>query len=120
MAALNKQMIIGNLVKDPEMRETTGGKRLAVFSVAVNEKYGDKEETEYFDVALWDKLADVAERYLKKGDSVYIEGKRKTHTWDDQGVRKYRTELIGFVLQMLGSKPQINSADSSGNVASFG
>lgn len=116
MASLNKVMVIGNLGKDPDIRSTGSGKKVANFSVAVTEKFtgrdGQKQErTEWVSVVAWDKLAEVAEKYLQKGSSVFVEGSLSTRTWDDAqtGEKKYRTEVQCRNLQMLGSrgeKPQ--------------
>ncbi len=111
MASLNKCMIIGNLGKDPEMRYTPSGSPVTSFSVAVSRrrKSADgeqQEETEWFSVTCWDKLAEIANQYLSKGKPVYIEGRLRTRSWDDQqtGEKKYRTELIANELQMLGQR----------------
>lgn len=133
MAALNKIMIMGNLGKDPEVRMVESGKKVATLSVGVTEKYKDRnnqqqEKTEWFSVILWDGnngkgLASIAEQYLKKGSSVYIEGKLQTRSWDDSsGVKKYRTEVIGSTLQMLSksSATQDNNNSASDLDMSFG
>lgn len=133
MAALNKIMIMGNLGKDPEVRMVESGKKVATLSIGVTEKYKDRnnqqqEKTEWFSVVLWDGnngkgLASIAEQYLKKGSSVYIEGKLQTRSWDDSsGVRKYRAEVIGSTLQMLSksSATQDNNNSASDLDMSFG
>lgn len=111
MASLNKCMIIGNLGKDPEMRYTSSGSPVTNFTVAVSRKYksGDgelQEETEWFSVSCWNKLAETANQYLSKGKPVYLEGRLRTRSWDDQqtGEKKYRTELIAYEMQMLGQR----------------
>jgi single-strand DNA-binding protein len=109
MAALNKVMIIGNLGRDPEVKMTPSGQKVGNFSVAVTEKYTDKqgqkqEKTEWVNVVFWGKQAEICEQYLKKGSPIYVEGKLQTQSWeDDNGVKKYRTDVVGSVLQMLGS-----------------
>ena len=114
MAALNKVQIIGNVGKDPEVR-TAGSSQVANFSVAVTEKYKaqdgtQKEQTEWFTVQAWGKLAEICGRFLKKGSPVYIEGKMRTRSWDDtNGQKQYRTELVAEQMQMLGG------AQSGGN-----
>lgn len=134
MASLNKVMIMGNLGGDPEIRMTPQGKKVANFSVGVAEKYTDRngqvqQKTEWFKVILWDGnngsgLASVSEKYLKKGSSVYVEGKLQTSSWDDpSGIKKYKTELIGNSLQMLGSKPAQNDnkpAEPTDNFGGYG
>lgn len=117
MAALNKVQIIGNLGKDPETK-AVGQSTVANFSVAVTERYKDRdgnqqESTEWFSVQAWGKLADICAKYLTKGSPVYIEGKLRTRSWDDSnGQKQYRTELVAETLQMLGQKSQ--GGDSHG------
>jgi len=109
---LNKVMIIGRLTKDPEIRAIPSGTKVANFSVATNESYTDKEgnkkeSTEYHRLVAWGKLVDIIEKYLKKGDTAYFEGKLTTRSWDDPkhpGEKKYSTEIIVYSLQLLGGK----------------
>ena len=97
---LNKVMLIGRLGRDPEIRYTQSGNAVASFSIATSEYWRDKqgqrqEKTEWHDIVAWDRLADQAQSYLKKGSMVYIEGKLQTRSWDDQqGQKKYRTEIV--------------------------
>src|ERR671939_344533 len=97
-ASLNKVMIIGNLGRDPEMRYTPSGSPVTNFSVAVTRRWNSpdgesREETEWFNVTCWNKLAEIANQYLSKGRQVYIEGRLRTRSWEDQqtGEKKYRT-----------------------------
>tara|TARA_R110001592_G_scaffold327353_3_gene608497 strand:+ start:2299 stop:2718 length:420 start_codon:yes stop_codon:yes gene_type:complete len=113
MASLNKVQIIGRLGKDPETRMTPSGAKAVSFSVAISEKYKGEEKTEWINVVLWNKVADIAEQYLKKGSEVYIEGKMQTSSWEQDGQKKYKTEVIGFTMQMLGSK-QDNQGQAQG------
>ena len=106
MAALNKVLVIGNLGKDPEVR-MAGEAKVASFSVAVTERYNDRngqrqEKTEWVNVELWARLAEIAEQYLKKGSPVYVEGKLETQSWDKDGEKRYKTIVRGLSLQMLG------------------
>ncbi len=100
MAGLNKVMVIGNLGKDPEMRYTADGNALTSFSVASSRNYtakdGEKrEETEWFSVVTWGKLAEQCSQFLQKGRKVYVEGRLSTRSWDSpEGEKKYRTELV--------------------------
>ena len=100
MASLNKVMIIGNLGSEPEMRFTPNGRPVTTFSVATNRAYttaeGErKEETEWFTVVAWNKLAEQCNQFLTKGRLVYAEGRLHTHTWESQdGQRHYRTEVV--------------------------
>jgi single-strand DNA-binding protein len=110
MASLNKVMLIGNLGKDPEVRYTTSGQGVASFSIATTEKFknksGDMEErTEWHNVVLWGKLAEIAKDYLSKGKTVYIEGRLQTRKWQDKDGRdRYTTEIVGDKMQMLSPK----------------
>ena len=110
MAGVNKVILVGNLGKDPEVRYLEGGTAVANFSLATTETYKDKsgnrvEQTEWRNVVLWRGLAEVAEKYLKKGSQVYVEGKLRTRAWDDKdGVKRYSTEIIADNMTMLGGK----------------
>lgn len=106
MSGVNKVILIGRLGKDPEMRSTSTGRNVCNISLATSENYtkdGNKEErTEWHKIILWEKLADIAGKYLKKGANVYIEGKLQTRNWDKDGQKFYATEIVGQSLQMLG------------------
>lgn len=110
MAGVNKVILVGNLGKDPEVRHLEGGVAVANFSLATSETYKDKsgqknEQTEWHNVVAWRGLAEVAEKYLKKGMTVYIEGKLRTRSWDDkEGSKRYTTEIVADNLVMLGKK----------------
>lgn len=108
---INKVILIGNLGTDPEIRYMSSGSAVANFSVATNESWKDKqtgeiqERTEWHKVSLFDKLAQIAGEYLKKGAKVYIEGSIRTKKWQDQsGNDRYSTEIIANTMQMLDSK----------------
>ncbi len=107
---LNKAMIIGNVVRDPEMRTTPNGQNVTSFSVATNMVWKDangqkQEKPEFHNVVAWRRLAEITGEYLKKGSKVYIEGRLQTRSWDDpSGVKKYRTEIIADNMIMLDSK----------------
>jgi single-strand DNA-binding protein len=117
--SLNKVMLIGNLGKDPEIKTFEGGNSLARFPIATSESYNNRAgekvtQTEWHTVVLRTGLAGVAEKYLKKGDQVFIEGKIKTRSWEDQqGERKYVTEIHGDNMTMLGSPKQEQNTDTS-------
>jgi single-strand DNA-binding protein len=122
MAGLNKVMIIGNLGRDPEMRYTPSGSPVTSFSVAVTRKWNSRdgesrEETEWFNVNCWDKLAEIANQYLTKGKQVYIEGRLRTHSWDDKqtGEKKYRTEVVATDMTMLGQRGDSGGDFGGGN-----
>jgi len=108
MAGVNKVILVGNLGKDPEVRYLENNKVVANLSLATTENYKDRngnkvENTEWHDLELWDGLAKIAEQYLTKGKSIYVEGKIKTDSWkDDQGNNKYRTRIRVQNMTMLG------------------
>ncbi len=109
MASLNKFIGIGNLGRDPEVRQTPNGDKVARFSVAITEKFKDKsgqqkESTEWINLVLWRKQAEIAEKYLRKGSSIYFEGKLKTQSWENNGQKHYKTEVVVSNFQKLGSK----------------
>lgn len=110
MAGVNKVILVGNLGKDPEIRNLDQATKVASFPLATTEVFRDKtgnkvEQTEWHNVVLWRNLADVAEKYLRKGNTVYIEGKIRTRSWEDKdGVKKYFTEIVADTMNMLGGK----------------
>tara|TARA_B100000902_G_C27275219_1_gene898481 strand:+ start:860 stop:1297 length:438 start_codon:yes stop_codon:yes gene_type:complete len=112
MAGVNKVILVGNLGKDPEVRHLDTGVSVASFSLATTESYNNKQgervnQTEWHNIVVWRGLADVAEKYLNKGNSVYIEGKIQTRKWEDkEGNTRYSTDIIAEKMTMLGSKPQ--------------
>ena len=111
MAGVNKVILVGNLGKDPEVKYLDNGVAVANFSLATTENYKNKEgekvsQTEWHNIVLWRGLAEVAEKYLKKGANVYIEGKIKTRKWEDKdGNTRYNTEILADNMTMLGKKP---------------
>lgn len=111
MSGVNKVILIGRLGKDPELRTLENGATVARFTMATSETYKDKttgerkEITEWHNIVLWRGLADIAGKYLKKGEQVYIEGKLRTRSWEKEGVTRYTTEIVGDELTLLGSKP---------------
>jgi len=110
MASVNKVILIGNLGRDPELRFTPTGMALCTFSIATSRKWRDKqtnemkELTNWHRIVLWDKQAELAKQYLTKGSSVYIEGRIETRSWDDNGVKKYMTEIVGQRLEFLSKR----------------
>ena len=110
MASLNRVELIGNLGRDPEIRYTLGGTAVASFSLATSEKVKTKSgeweiRTEWHNIVLYARLAEVAGEYLSKGKNVYLDGKLKTRKWQDRdGKDRYTTEIIGDKILMLGSK----------------
>ena len=124
MAGVNKVILVGNLGKDPEVRHLEGGVAVANFSLATSETYKDKngqknEQTEWHNVVVWRGLAEVAEKYLKKGMTVYVEGKLRTRSWDDkEGNKRYTTEIVADNFVMLGKK-ESNSTGFNEEPGSF-
>jgi single-strand DNA-binding protein len=110
MASVNKVILIGNLGRDPETRYTTGGDAIANLNIATTEQWKDKsgekqEKTEWHRVVLFGRQAEIAGEYLKKGRSVYIEGRLQTRKYTDKdGVEKYSTEIVGDRMQLLGGR----------------
>ena len=110
MASINKVILIGNLGRDPELKYTPQGRPVVNFSMATTEKWtskdGEKQEkTEWHNIVLWGRQAEIANQYLKKGNSCYIEGRITTRSWEDKDkVKRYRTEIEGQTLQFLGGK----------------
>ena len=119
---LNKVMIIGRLTRDPELRNTPTGKAVATISLATNRIWIDakgqkQKQVEFHNVVLWTKLAEIAHQYLRKGGKVYMEGRLQTREWTGQdGVKRYRTEIVGENMIMLDSRPagSVGSAVVSG------
>jgi len=111
MSGVNKVILIGRLGKDPELRTFENGVKKASFSIATSENYKDKdgnkiEQTEWHNIACWRNLADVAEKYLVKGKLIYLEGKLRTRSWEDNGLKKYITEIEATTFTLLGTKSE--------------
>ena len=111
MANLNKVMLIGNVTRDPEIRYTPKGTALVELGIAVNRRYtadnGEKrEETTFVDVTFWGRTAEIASEYLRKGRSVYVEGRLQLDSWDDKqtGQKRSKLRVVGEEMQMLGSR----------------
>jgi len=106
--SVNKVILVGNLGKDPELKHTSSGTAVATMTVATNERYKDRsgewqDRTEWHNVVLWQRLAEIAAEYLKKGRSVYVEGRLQTRSWEDkQGQKRYTTEIVANDLVLLG------------------
>jgi single-strand DNA-binding protein len=119
MASVNKVILVGNLGRDPEVRYMPNGEAVCNFSIATTENWKDKsgvkqEKTEWHNIAMYRRLAEIAGEYLKKGRPVYIEGRLQTRKWEKDGVTRYSTEIIADQMQMLGSKN-----DNAGGGASY-
>lgn len=109
MAGLNKVMLIGNVGKDPEMRYTANGKAVTTFTIACNRTFNSpdgerREETDWFDIVTWEKLAELCSQFLQKGRQAYVEGRLHTRSWEGQdGQKRYRTEVVANAVLFLGS-----------------
>ena len=125
--SLNKVMLIGNVGKDPEVRylesnpQNAGANpKVATFPLATSERYRDRagdvrENTEWHNIVAWRNNADVAEKYIRKGTQVYIEGRLRTRQWTDQaGAKRYTTEVVVDTLQLLGKRPEDGQQPAGG------
>ncbi len=129
---LNKVMVIGNLGADPEMRYTANGSAVTNFNVASNRRYTtrdgeSRDETEWFRVVTWNRLAEICSQYLSKGRQVYVEGRLQTRSWEGQdGQTRYITEVIAQEVKFLGSprdaayegagEPPLGVSDAGGDI----
>ncbi len=119
MSDLNKAMLIGRLGKDPEVRYMPSGKAVCNFSIATGKKWNDKQtgeqqqRTEWHNVVMFDKLAEIAGEYLRKGSQCYVEGELTTRKWQDkEGRDRYTTEIVGQSLQLLGGRSDSGGRDN--------
>ena len=107
---INKVIIIGNVGNDPEVKRIDNGNAVANFSIATSETWKDKdsgqkqEKTEWHRIVVWGRLAEIIEQYVKKGSKLYLEGKLQTRSYEQDGVKKYTTEIKCHEMQMLDSK----------------
>lgn len=115
MRGINKVILVGSCGQDPDLRYTPSGKAVINLSVATSEQWTDKqtgqkvEKTEWHRVVLFDKVAEIAGQYVRKGTQVYIEGKLQTREWEKDGIKRYATEIhvdLRGTLQLLGGRPQ--------------
>jgi single-strand DNA-binding protein len=121
MASVNKVILIGNLGRDPEVRYAPSGSAICNVTLATSRQWKDKtsgekqEETEWHRVVFYDRLAEIAGEYLKKGRPVYVEGRLKTRKWTDKdGVEKYTTEIVADQMQLLGSREGMGDGGGEG------
>ena len=110
MPTLNRVQLIGRLGKEPEGKFTPTGKKVAHFSIAVSNRWKDKngetkESTEWVNIEAWGRLGEVCQEYLKKGSLIYIEGRLKTDKYEDKGETKYFTKIVAQSLEFLDKKP---------------
>ena len=117
--ALNKVLLIGNVGKDPEIRHLQGGASVATITLATSERYKDRngesrELTEWHTIIAWRQLADLAENYIRKGSQIFVEGRIRSRSWDDQnGQKRYVTEIQADSIQLLGRRGD-NTAPAPG------
>jgi single-strand DNA-binding protein len=121
MASVNKVILMGNLGRDPEVRYMPNGEAVANFSIATTENWKDKsgvkqEKTEWHNIVMYRRLAEIAGEYLKKGRPVYIEGRLQTRKWEKDGVTRYSTEIVADQMQMLGTGRDGGSASYDGDM----
>ncbi|MGB0932894.1 MAG: single-stranded DNA-binding protein, partial [Lishizhenia sp.] len=124
--SVNKVILIGNLGRDPETRTLENGAKLARFSIATSESYMDKntgerrENTDWHNIVVWRGLADVAEKYLKKGNKVYVEGKLKTRSWQDENNQtRYATDIVADNMTMLTTKAEAQGMGAQESAAPY-
>ncbi len=126
---VNKAILIGNVGQDPEIRYTgdaANGTKVATLRLATTERYRDRngnlqEHTEWHNVVVWRNTADVVEKYVRKGTQLYIEGRIRTRSWEDQtGAKKYTTEIVADTLQLLGRKSDNPAGQGYGQSQSYG
>ena len=117
MSSVNKVILVGNLGRDPEVRYLTSGDQICNVTLATSEKYKDKasgeykENTEWHRVVFYNRLAEIAGEYLRKGRPVYVEGRLKTRKWQNkEGVDQYTTEIVADQMQMLGGRGEMGDA----------
>lgn len=113
MSSVNKVILVGNLGADPDVRTTPQGKMVATLSIATSSGGRDNEKTEWHRVQVWEKLAELAQRYLGKGRKVFVEGRIQTRSWDDaqSGQKRYATEIVAHELVFLDSGRESASAE---------
>lgn len=117
---LNKVMVIGHLGRDPEMRFTPSGRPVTTFSVAVSRSWNTadgerRSETEWFNIVAWGNLAEICKQYLHKGQQVYIEGRLQTRTWENEGQKRTRVEVVANEMMMLGDRRDNSSQSHEAN-----
>jgi len=116
MRSVNKVILVGNLTRDPELKQTPAGQSIATFGLATNREWvaGSEKKSlaEYHNIAAWGTLAEICGKYLKKGKLVYVEGYLKTRSWDSpEGVKIFRTEIVATDMIMLDKRPEEEGLD---------
>jgi len=125
---VNKVILLGYVGKDPDVRHMDNNLVVARFTLAVNERWVNKdgnrtEHTEWFNIVVWRSLAEVAEKYVRKGSLLYIEGKIQSRSYDDKdGIKRYTIDVVADIMQLIGSKPEggqtVSTEDQKGTTAS--
>jgi single-strand DNA-binding protein len=116
-SGINKVILIGNVGRDPEVRVMQNGNAVANIALATSERWKDKqtgnqqEKTEWHNIVFYDRLAEIVREYVKKGSQLYIEGKLQTRSWEQDGVKRYATEIVASVMQMLRTPDTGDSHD---------
>jgi len=115
MAGINKVILIGHLGRDPEVRTLETGTKVARFSIATTEIFKDKngerkDHTEWHNIICWRNLAEIAEKYLAKGKQIYVEGRLRTRSWEEGGIKRFTTEIQADTFTMLGGKTEETAA----------
>jgi len=124
MRSINKVILIGNLTRDPELKQTTGGQPIVTFGIATNRAWVTRDSqkhtsSEFHELVAWGKLAEICSQYLKKGKLIYVEGYLKTRSWDTpEGIKKFRTEIVMNDMIMLEKREQ-NSDDMMASESSY-
>jgi len=113
---MNKAILIGNVGKEPELRKTQSGISVANFSLATSKKVKGEDKTEWHRIVAWDKLAEIIEKYLHKGDKVMIEGEIETREYEKDGRKVYTTEIRAWNMEMLGGKPATEPVNPTKNI----
>jgi single-strand DNA-binding protein len=112
---MNKAILIGNVGKEPEIRKTQSGISVANFSLATSKKIKGEDKTEWHRIVAWDKLAEIIEKYVHKGDKLMIEGEIETRDYENDGQKVYTTEIRAWNMEMLGGKPEGNRNEAVSN-----
>jgi single-strand DNA-binding protein len=116
MPTLNKVILIGHLGKDPESKFTTTGKQVATFSIATTWGSGDKKQTDWHNIVCWEKTAEIACEYLKKGNLACVEGRISNRTYDKDGVKHYVTEIIASQVMGMEKRTSEKAPDGEGDL----
>ncbi|MFA5948534.1 MAG: single-stranded DNA-binding protein [Candidatus Gracilibacteria bacterium] len=123
MMSLNRAQLIGNLTRDPEMKQIPGGQIVSSFGIATNftwkDKAGEKQsKADFHNIVVWGKLAEICGQYLKKGSKIFIEGRIQTRDWEgEDGVKRYRTEIVADNMIMLDSKGGFSGEREAGGIS---